>query len=158
MRRGSLCCNNNDSSQKHLEDWWWKFYKRESPTVTRCVHKARERKGFDRQEVNCPKFKSIQSPTIALDGTIATLNDLRSVQLHSVCICATFKNISHKLACFDKISKQALLGPRTRSKTNRDLECSGEIHMVRIKTTFFLSNSKIINWKIPCAPDKSETL
>ena len=116
-----------------------------SPTVTRCVHKARERKGFDRQEVNCPKFKSIQSPTIALDGTIATLNDLRSVQLHSVCICATFKNISHKLACFDKISKQNPLGVRTRSKTNRDLECSSEIHMVRIKTTFSLSNSKIIN-------------
>ena len=70
VRRGSLCCNNNDSSQKHLEDWWWKFYKRErerereSSTVTRCVHKARERKGFDRQEVNCPKFKSIQSSTI----------------------------------------------------------------------------------------------
>ena len=33
-----------------------------------CVHKARERKGFDRQEVNCPKFKSIQSSTIALEG------------------------------------------------------------------------------------------
>ena len=60
---------------------------RESSTVTRCVHKARERKGFDRQEVNCPKFKSIQSSTIALDGsTVGTLNDLRSIQFSTVCV------------------------------------------------------------------------
>ena len=133
VRRGSLCCNNNDSSQKHLEDWWWKFYKRdrESPTVTRCVHKARKRKGFDRQEVNCPKFKSIQSSTIALDGTIGAFNDLRSIQLHSVCICATFKIwILYKLACFDKISKQNPSGVRTmyeEEKRKTDLRCFCEI-------------------------------
>ena len=79
--------------------------------------------------------------------------DSQWLAVHPIAQCVYlcyFQNISHKLACFDKISKQIILGVKTRSKTNRDLEFSSEILLFiwSIKIAFFkikFQNHKLKN-------------